>query len=64
MGTKEVVRDAEQLWLTILLFDASVCDVDVVGTSSPAVVVVGDFNMERTKIPCLVKGISLGTGLI
>ena len=51
--------DAEQLALTEQLFDAALGELSVVARGQPCLL-VGDFNVEPTKIPCLAKGISAG----
>ena len=51
--------DAEQLALTEQLFDAALGELCVVARGQPCLL-VGDFNVEPTKIPCLAKGISAG----
>ena len=51
--------DAEQLALTDHLFDAALGELHVVAAGQPCFL-VGDFNVEPTKIPCLAKGISAG----
>ena len=51
--------DAEQLALTDQLFDAALAELAVVAWGSPCLL-VGDFNVEPTEIPCLSKGISAG----
>ena len=51
--------DAEQLVLTEQLFDAALGELSVVGRGQPCML-VGDFDVEPTKIPCLPKGISAG----
>ena len=51
--------DAEQLALTEQLFDAALGELSVVARGQPCML-VGDFNVEPTKIPCLAKGISAG----
>ena len=51
--------DSEQLALTDQLFDAALSDLGVVARGQQCML-VGDFNVERTKIPCLAKGISAG----
>ena len=51
--------DAEQLALTDQLCDAALAELAVVARGSPCLL-VGDFNVEPTKIPCLSKGISTG----
>ena len=47
--------DAEQLALTEQLFDAALDELSVVARGQPCML-VGDFNVEPTKIPCLAKG--------
>ena len=54
--------DAEQLALTEQLFDAALGELSVVARGQPCLL-VGDFNVEPTKIPCLAKGISAGLTL-
>ena len=51
--------DAERLSLTEQLFDAALGELSVVSRGQPCLL-VGDFNVEATKIPCLAKGISAG----
>ena len=51
--------DSEQLALTEQLFDAVLGELHVVARGQPCVL-VGGFNVEPTKIPCLAKGISAG----
>ena len=50
---------AECLQLTDQLFDAALSELAVVARGQPCLI-VGDFNIEPTKIPCLAKGISAG----
>ena len=50
---------AERLQLTDQLFDAALSELAVVSRGQPCLI-VGDFNVEPTKIPCLAKGISAG----
>ena len=45
--------------LTGQLFDATLGELSVVARGQPCLL-VGDFNVEATKIPCLAKGISAG----
>ena len=52
-------HDPEQLALTEHLFDAALSELSVVARGQPCLMVV-DFNVESTKIPCLAKGISAG----
>ena len=58
-GYQGADADAEQLALTDQLFDAAFAELAVVARGSPCLL-VGDFNVEPTKIPCLSKGISAG----
>ena len=58
-GYQGADADAEQLALTDQLFDAAFADLAVVARGSLCLL-VGDFNVEPTKIPCLSKGISAG----
>ena len=50
---------AEKLQLTNQLFEAALGELAVVARRQPCLI-VGDFNVEPTKIPCLAKGISAG----
>ena len=58
-GYQGAVTDPEQLALTDQLFDAALAELSVVARGQPCLL-VGDFNVEPTKIPCLAKGISAG----
>ena len=58
-GFQGADSDAEQLSLTEQLFDAALGELSVVSRGQPCLL-VGDFNVEPTKIPCLAKGISAG----
>ena len=58
-GYQGADTDAEQLALTDQLFDAALGEASVVARGQPCLL-VGDFNVEPTKIPCLAKGISAG----
>ena len=49
--------DAEQLALTEQSFDAALGELNVLAREQPCLL-VGDFNVEPTQIPCLAKGIS------
>ena len=51
--------DAEKLSLTNQLFEAVLCELAVISRGQPCVL-AGDFNVEPTKIPCLLKGIMTG----
>ena len=55
-GYQGADSDAEQLALTEQLFDAALGELSVVARGQPCLI-VGDFNVEPTKIPCLAKGI-------
>ena len=58
-GYQGADADAEQLALTDQLFDAALRELHAVAFGQPCLL-VGDFNVEPTKIPCLAKGISAG----
>ena len=58
-GYQGADADAEQLAVTEQLFDAALGELGVVARGQPCML-VGDFNVEPTKIPCLSKGISAG----
>ena len=58
-GYQGADSDPEQLALTDQLFDAALGELSVVARGQPCML-VGDFNVELTKIPCLAKGISAG----
>ena len=58
-GYQGADTDAEQLALTEQLLDATLCELSVVARGQPYLL-VGDFNVEPTKILCLSKGISAG----
>ena len=58
-GFQGADSDAEQLSLTDQLFDAALGELRTVTAGQPCLLVV-DFNVEPTKIPCLAKGISAG----
>ena len=55
MGKQGADSDAEQLALTDQFFDAVLGELSVVGRGQPCML-VGDFNVEPTTIPCLAKG--------
>ena len=61
-GCQGVDTDAELLALTEQLFDAALGELSVVARGQPCLL-VGDFNVEPTKIPCLAEGISAGLWL-
>ena len=58
-GYQGADADPEQLALTDQLFDAALGEISVVARRQPCML-VGDFNVEPTEIPCLAKGISAG----
>ena len=58
-GYQGADSDPEQLALTDQLLDAALCELSVVARGQPCML-VGDFNVEPTKIPFLAKGISAG----
>ena len=58
-GFQGADSDAEQLSLTEQLLDAALGELSVVARGQPCLL-VGDFNVEPTKIPCLATGISAG----
>ena len=58
-GYQGADADAEQLALTEQLFDAALGEPSVVARGQPCLL-LGDFNVEPTKIRCLAKGISAG----
>ena len=58
-GYQGADADAEQLALTDHLIDAALCELHADAAGQPCLL-VGDFNVEPTKIPCLAKGISVG----
>ena len=58
-GYQGADSDAEQLALTDQLFDAALGELHAVASGQPCLL-VGDFNVEPTRIPCLAKGISAG----
>ena len=58
-GYQSADDSAEQLALTVQLFDAALGELGVVARGQPRLT-VGDFYVEPTKIPCLSKGISAG----
>ena len=54
-GYQGADRDPERLALTDQLLDAALGELGVVAREQPCLL-VGDFNVEPTKIPCLAKG--------
>ena len=55
-GYQGADRDPERLALIDQLLDVALSELGVVGREQPRLL-VGDFNVEPTKIPCLAKGI-------
>ena len=55
-GYQGADADAEQLALIEQLFDAALGEFGEVARGQPCML-VGDFNVEPTKIPCLARGI-------
>ena len=62
-GYQGADSDAEQLALTHQLFDAALGELHAVALGQPCLL-VGDFNVEPTKILAWQKGFRLGSGLI
>ena len=58
-GGQGADSDPDQLALSDQLFDAALGELSVVVRGQPCLL-VGDFNVEPAKIPCLSKGISAG----
>ena len=58
-GNQGADADAEQLALTEQLFDPVLGELNVVARGQLCLL-LGNFNVEPTKIPCLAKGISAG----
>ena len=58
-GYQGADTDSEQLALTDQQLDAALGELYVAALGQPCLL-VGDFNVEPTKIPCLAKGISAG----
>ena len=58
-GYQGADREAEQLALTDQLLDAALGELACVAREQPCLL-VGDFNVEPTKIPCLAKGVMAG----
>ena len=54
IGYQGAEDDSEKLSLTNQLFDAALCELAVVSRGQPCVL-AGDFNVEPTKISCLLK---------
>ena len=60
-GLQVADEDAERLNHSYQLFDAAMCELAVVSGGQPRIM-AGDFNLEPTKIPRLLKGISARLG--
>ena len=60
-GYQGADHDPEQLALTEQLFDAAFGELSVVAWEQPCLL-VGDFNVEPTKIPCLAKDLGWALG--
>ena len=58
-GYQGADRDPERLALTDQLLDAALSELEVVAREQPCSL-VGDFNVEPTKTPCLAKKIMAG----
>ena len=56
-GYQGADRDPERLALTDQLLDAALGELSLCCVGNSLVLLVGDFNVEPTKIPCLAKGI-------
>ena len=59
-GFQGAASDREKLALTEALLDAVFCELAAVSRGQPCPI-VGDLNIEPTRIPCLLKGISAGS---
>ena len=58
-GFQGASTDPEKLRLTDKLLDAVLCELAVVASGQPCLV-VGDLNIELDRIPCLLKGLMAG----
>ena len=58
-GFQGASADPEKLRLTEKLLDAALCELDVVASGQPCVI-VGDLNVGPDRIPCLLKGLMAG----
>ena len=58
-GFQGASADSEKLRLTEKLLDAVLCQLAVVASGQPCLV-VGDLNIEPERIPCLLKGLMAG----
>ena len=58
-GFRGASTDPEKLRLTEKLLDAVLCELAVVSSGQPCLI-VGDLNIEPERIPCLLKGLMAG----
>ena len=58
-GFQGASTDPEKLRLTDKLLDAVLCELAVVASGQPCLI-VGDLNIEPDRIPCLLKGLMAG----
>ena len=58
-GFQGALTDPEKLRLTEKLLDAVLCELAVVASGQPCLI-VGDLNIEPDRIPCLLKGLTAG----
>ena len=58
-GFQGASTDSEKLRLTEKLLDAVLCELAVVASGQPCLI-VGDLNIEPDRSPCLLKGIMAG----
>ena len=58
-GFQGAWTDPEKLRLTEKLLDAVLCDLAVVASGQPCLI-VGDLNIEPERIPCLLEGLMAG----
>ena len=59
MGFRELPMMLKNFVSLSELFEAVLSELAVVGRGQPCLI-AGDFNVEPTKVPCLLKGISAG----
>ena len=58
-GFQGASTDSEKLRLTEKLLDAVLCELAVVASGQPCLI-VGDLNVEPDRIPCLLRGLAAG----
>ena len=58
-GFQGASTDPEKLRLTEKLLDAVLCELAVVASGQPCLI-VGDLNVEPDRIPCLLRGLAAG----